>query len=629
MEEVKNRFVTIKNHINGAPKESDFEIRTETINYYTESKQLVVVKNMYVSVDPYQLNRMKSHSSSQAAINFSAAITLGQVIDTYGVGRVMASGRPDFTKDDLVVGLLTWGEYTIVEEGRLLNKLDPMGLPLPYHGEKVFVSAASGSVGSLVGQYAKIFGCHVVGCAGTQEKVNLLKQKLGFDDAFNYKDETDLKSTLKRYFPEGIDIYFDNVGGEMLEAAVANMNTFGRVAVCGVISEYTGGGRISAPDMLTVVYNRITIQGFLAADYLKCYGDFISTTAEHLRTGKMQALCDISHGVESVPSAFIGLFRGDNIGKKINRIDRAPNESDFIISEVKISLNHDKNVVIVKNLYVSIDPYQINRMKTHSCSQQVLPNTAAILPGQAIDAGGVGRVVKSTHPDFKTGDLVTGLLHWGEYSVIEGGSSGLTAYGGFFEICKPKKGEKVFVSAASGSVGMLVGQYAKLFGCYVVGSAGTKQKVDLLKEKLGFDDAFNYKEETEINSTLQRYFPNGIDIYFDNVGGEMLEATIENMNIFGRVAACGAISEYTDNMKKAKPDMIAVIYKRIKIEGFLSVDFMDIHEDFITTTVHHLQTGKLQAIEDISYGVESIPTAFVDLFRGNNIGKTVVQITKE
>ncbi|KAK4481192.1 hypothetical protein RD792_012073 [Penstemon davidsonii] len=336
-----------------------------------------------------------------------------------------------------------------------------------------------------------------------------------------------------------------------------------------------------------------------------------------------------------------------------NRIDhRAPNESDFIISEETISLNHDKVVVFVKNLYVSIDPYQINRMKTHSCSQQILPNTAAILPGQAIDAGGVGRVVKSTHPDFKTGDLVTGLLHWGEYSVIEGGrtlekldpkldlplsyyaggvlgSSGLTAYGGFFEICKPKKGEKVFVTAASGSVGMLVGQYAKLFGCYVVGSAGSKQKVDLLKEKLGFDDAFNYKEETDINSTLQRYFPNGIDIYFDNVGGEMLEAAIENMNIFGRVAACGAISEYTDNMKKAKPDMIAVIYKRIKIEGFLSVDFMDIHEDFITTTVHHLQTGKMQAIEDISYGVESIPTAFVDLFRGNNIGKTVVQITKE
>lgn len=123
-----------------------------------------------------------------------------------------------------------------------------------------------------------------------------------------------------RYFPDGIDIYFDNVGGEMLEAAVANMNTFGRVAVCGVISEYTGGGKRAAPDMLDVVYKRITIQGFLAADFLKCYSDFIATTADHLRTGKMQALCDISSNVESIPGAFIGLFSGDNIGKKIVQI---------------------------------------------------------------------------------------------------------------------------------------------------------------------------------------------------------------------------------------------------------------------------------------------------------------------
>ncbi|KAG8375998.1 hypothetical protein BUALT_Bualt09G0017300 [Buddleja alternifolia] len=342
MEEMKNRFVAIKYNINGAPNECDFEIKSETICLSARSKE-VIVKNLYVSVDPYQLNRMKAHSSSQAAISFATAITPGQGIDTYGVGRVVSSGRSDLAKDDLVVGLLTWGEYTLAEPGRLLNKLDPMDLPLPYYvgplgfsgvtayggfyevckpkkGESVFVSAASGSVGSLVGQYAKLFGCHVVGCAGSQLKVDLLKEKLGFDDAFNYKDETDLKSALKRYFPEGIDIYFDNVGGKMLEAAVANMNTFGRVAVCGAISEYTGGGRKASPDMLDVVYKRITIQGFLAADYLKCYADFISTTAEHLRTGKMQGLSDISYGVESVPSAFVGLFRGDNIGKRIVQI---------------------------------------------------------------------------------------------------------------------------------------------------------------------------------------------------------------------------------------------------------------------------------------------------------------------
>lgn len=125
---------------------------------------------------------------------------------------------------------------------------------------------------------------------------------------------------LCRYFPDGIDIYFDNVGAEMLEAAVANMNIFGRVAVCGVISEYTGRKNRSAPEMLDVVYKRIKMQGFLAADFMNLYEDFISTTYDHLRNGKIQPLEDISDGVESIPSAFVGLFRGDNIGKKVVRI---------------------------------------------------------------------------------------------------------------------------------------------------------------------------------------------------------------------------------------------------------------------------------------------------------------------
>ncbi|KAH6835314.1 hypothetical protein C2S53_000519 [Perilla frutescens var. hirtella] len=344
MEEVRNKYVAIKSHVNGAPTESDFEIKSETISLTIIGSEIeAIVKNVLVSVDPYQLNRMKKQSSSQAAINFASAIIPGHAIDSYGVGRVVASGRADLEKGELVVGLLSWGDYTLIQKGRLLNKLDPMGLPLPHHvgalgfsgltayggfyevckpkkGESVFVSAASGSVGSLVGQYAKLFGCRVIGCAGTQNKVDLLKEKLGFDDAFNYKEEMDLNSALKRYFPEGIDIYFDNVGGAMLEAAVANMNQFGRVAVCGAISEYTGNGKRAALQMLDVIYKRITIQGFLAADYLKCYADFIEMTTKFLRTGKMQSLNDISCGVESVPRAFIGLFSGDNIGKKIVQI---------------------------------------------------------------------------------------------------------------------------------------------------------------------------------------------------------------------------------------------------------------------------------------------------------------------
>ncbi|KAM7265983.1 hypothetical protein ACFE04_003666 [Oxalis oulophora] len=259
--EVVSKYVTIKDHVNGAAQESDFEFKSVTLSLSDSND--IIVKNLYVSVDPYQLNRMKSTSSSQTAIDFAVGIVPGKEIDTYGVGKVMASRNSEFQEGDLVIGLFTWGEYTLVE---------------------------------------------------------LLKDKLGFDDAFNYKDEDDLKSALKRYFPDGIDIYFDNVGGGMLEAAIANMNTFGRVAVCGVISEYADNKNRAAPSMLDIIYKRITVQGFLAADYLTKYSDFITMVSDHLRTGALRPLDDISEGIESIPSAFIGLFCGSNVGKKMVKI---------------------------------------------------------------------------------------------------------------------------------------------------------------------------------------------------------------------------------------------------------------------------------------------------------------------
>ncbi|XP_017982586.1 PREDICTED: 2-alkenal reductase (NADP(+)-dependent) [Theobroma cacao] len=342
--EVINRYVTIKTHVDGAPEESDFELKASAVALSLEpGSNEVIVKNLCVSIDPYQLNRMKSYSSSQKSSDFAVGIIPGEAIDTYGVGKVVISENSEFEKDDIVAGLLNWGEYTVIKPGGMLNKLNPMGFPLSYHvgilgfsgltayagffevckpkrGEKVFVSAASGSVGNLVGQYAKLIGCYVVGCAGSKDKVALLKEKLGFDEAFNYKEETDLKSTLRRYFPDGIDIYFDNVGAEMQEAAIVNMKIHGRIAVCGVISEYTDAGKRAAPSMIEVIYKRIKIQGFLAGDYLNIFTDFLSTTRDHLRTGKIKPLEDISDGVESIPCAFISLYRGQNIGKKIVKI---------------------------------------------------------------------------------------------------------------------------------------------------------------------------------------------------------------------------------------------------------------------------------------------------------------------
>ncbi|KAH9800249.1 PKS ER domain-containing protein [Citrus sinensis] len=315
----------MKNHIEGAPSESNFKLKAESLNLRVEpGSNDVIVKNLYVSIDLYQLNRLKSYSSSQEAVSAAARITPGEAIDANGVAKVVVSANPEFKRDDLVVGLISWGEYELVKGGAMIRRLEPMGFPLSYHvgilaqkGEKVFVS---GAYGHLVGQYAKLGGCYVVGSAGTNEKVAILKEKLGFDDAFNYKEETDLKATLKRYFPDGIDVYFDNVGGEMLEAAVANMNLFGRVAACGVISECADDSKRAVPNMIDIVYKRIKIQGFLSTDHFDLHQDFISMTCDALRAGKIQPLEDISNGVDSIPSAFTGFFRGDNIGKKFVRI---------------------------------------------------------------------------------------------------------------------------------------------------------------------------------------------------------------------------------------------------------------------------------------------------------------------
>lgn len=342
--EVENRYVAVRHHVEGSPSESDFELITAAtpVRWTPESGE-VLVKNLYLSVDPYQLNRMKRHSASHLAVD---VIVPGERIAAYGAGEVVASGCAEYEAGDIVAGVLAWEDYTLFRPSPavLMSKVDASDdFPLSYHigvlgtsgmtayggfyevckpkkGETVFVSAASGSVGSLVGQFAKLHGCYVVGCAGTQAKVDLLKDKLGFDDAFNYREEPDLKAALKRRFPDGIDIYFENVGGEMLEAALANMNAYGRVAVCGVIAEYTDPGRRAVPDLLEVVYKRITLRGFFAYDYITRFHEFVGIIGGWIREGKIQVVEDVSNGLESVPSAFAALFRGENVGKKLVKL---------------------------------------------------------------------------------------------------------------------------------------------------------------------------------------------------------------------------------------------------------------------------------------------------------------------
>ncbi|KAK7833239.1 2-alkenal reductase (nadp(+)-dependent) [Quercus suber] len=296
-----------------------------------------------------------------------------------------------------------------------------------------------------------------------------------------------------------------------------------------------------------------------------------------------------------------------------------PKESDMYLttSTIKLKVPEGSNGVLLKNLYLSCDPVMRILM------QRVVPKGFSnYTPGSA-------------------GDLVWGSARWEEYSLItatEGlrkithsdvplsyytgllGMPGMTAYAGFHEVCSPKKGEYVFVSAASGAVGQLVGQFAKLLGCYVVGSAGSKEKVDLLKNKFGFDDAFNYKEEHDLDAALKRYFPEGIDIYFENVGGETLDAVLLNMRVHGRIAVCGMISQYNLDQPEGVKNLMCLIYKRIHMTGFTVRDYYHLYPKFLDTVLPYIKEGKIAYVEDIAEGLESGPAALVGLFSGRNIG---------
>ncbi|KAM3702205.1 hypothetical protein ACJW31_04G008000 [Castanea mollissima] len=293
-----------------------------------------------------------------------------------------------------------------------------------------------------------------------------------------------------------------------------------------------------------------------------------------------------------------------------------PKESDMqvINGTMKLKLQEGSHGIVVKNLYLSCDPYMRIRMARVEGPSVLTSYT----PGsQPLTGFGVAKVLDSGHPNFKKGDLIWGTTSWEECSHItelEGlfkiehtdvplsyytgilGMPGLTAYAGFYEVCSPKKGEYVFISAASGAVGQLVGQFAKLMGCYVVGSVGSKEKVDLLRNKFGFDEAFNYKEETDLDGALKRYFPEGIDIYFENVGGKMLDAVLLNMRDHGRIAVCGMVSQYN----LAQPEVLP-----------------------------YIREGKIKYVEDIAEGLDSGPAALVGLYSGRNVGKQVVLIARD
>ena len=295
----------------------------------------VLIRNAYFSVDPYMRPRMNDVRS------YVAPFTLGEAMTGGAVGQVAASRNSRYAEGEWVVHQLGWREWAL-SDGAALRRLDPSAAPVstalgvlgmpgltawyglfvlgePKEGETVFVSGAAGAVGSAAGQMARIAGCRVVGSAGSPDKLEWLRE-LGFDEVFDYREQHP-HAALAALAPEGIDIYFDNVGGEHLEAAIGALRTYGRIVACGSISRYNDAAPSPGPrNMFMVVTKRLRIQGYIITDHFDRFGDFAREAAEWVRDGRLQYRETIVEGIENAPRAFLGLFHGDNIGKMLVKV---------------------------------------------------------------------------------------------------------------------------------------------------------------------------------------------------------------------------------------------------------------------------------------------------------------------
>jgi len=264
-----------------------------------------------------------------------------------------------------------------------------------------------------------------------------------------------------------------------------------------------------------------------------------------------------------------------------------------------------------------------------------------------IQSGIIAEVIESKLSGFKVGDYVSAMLDWKELQVSNGrgltkvdgnaaslsaylgvlGMTGLTAYLGLTEIGKPKSGETVVVSGAAGAVGSIVGQIAKILGCRVIGIAGSDEKTSMLESKFGFDAAINYKTTTDMKAAIVNTAPNGVDVYFDNVGGEISDAVLANINQFARIVLCGSISEYNDTEVSLGPRVQSTLVKNsVLMQGFIVSNYQNKFPEAITQLASWFQNGKLTYTETIVDGFDNIPQAFIDLFEGKNEGKMIVKV---
>jgi NADPH-dependent curcumin reductase len=320
-----------------------------------------------------------------------------------------------------------------------------------------------------------------------------------------------------------------------------------------------------------------------------------------------------------------------------------PTEANFRLEEAATP-EPQHGEVLVRLIYLSADPYMRGRMRDGASY------AAPIKIGDVFGGGSVGEVVASKHAHFKVGDIVEDRMGWQEYAVSASptmrridpaiapistangvlGMPGMTAYFGLFDIGQPKAGETVVVSAASGAVGQVVGQLAKMAGCRVVGIAGGAKKCAFVRDELGFDACVDYKAGGDLGAALKAACPNGIDVYFENVGGAVSDAVMLQLNTWSRVALCGAISQYNAEKPEMAPRLPGLfVGKRVTMRGFIVSDFAQKYDPARALMGEMVRSGKLKFREDIVNGLELAPKSFIGLLRGDNFGKLQIKVAEE
>jgi NADPH-dependent curcumin reductase CurA len=326
----------------------------------------------------------------------------------------------------------------------------------------------------------------------------------------------------------------------------------------------------------------------------------------------------------------------------VRRPPGEPAESDFRIEDVPVP-DPGPGEFLVRGIYLSLDPYMRGRMRD---AKSYAPPVEL---GEVMTGGVVGEVVKSNHPRFKVGDIVEDTLGWQEYAIGPGraarridpargpisyansvlGMPGMTAYFGLFEVGRPRPGETVVVSAASGAVGQIVGQLAKIAGCRAVGIAGGATKCAYVTDDLGLDACIDYKAETDLAAAVRAACPNGVDVYFDNVGGAVSDAVLANLNFYARLSLCGAVSQY--NTTEPGPRWMGTfVGKRVAARGFIVWDFNAHYGPALRQMGEWVRAGRIRYKEDIvEGGIEKAPGAFIGLLKGGNFGKLQVRLGPE